>query len=279
MWLLVHEARRLRAVHRVAVDRPLEEVRDDEEDRHQHPVERARVRGQRDAERRDRRRDRHRQPHVAPGRVAGRRGARRARTGRPPTRQRRLVTLGDVLRGGRRRFGCAIPSSMAYHCAHAVLRRRLEGEPHGARQRAQHRRQGAGAALRLPRHQHRPRARAGGHHHPLVGRAARGGRADRAARAHVQAERLAALPRPQGRRGRGRADRAAARRSSSRASRPRPPRRSSRPSRTPRSRCRPQIQGDELRVTGKNRDDLQAAIAFLRKGDYGLDLQFVNFRD
>jgi hypothetical protein len=39
------------------------------------------------------------------------------------------------------------------------------------------------------------------------------------------------------------------------------------------------IQGDELRVTGKNRDDLQAAIAFLRKGDYGLDLQFVNFRD
>jgi uncharacterized protein YajQ (UPF0234 family) len=40
-----------------------------------------------------------------------------------------------------------------------------------------------------------------------------------------------------------------------------------------------QIQGDELRVTAKNRDDLQAAIAFLRKGDYGLDLQYVNFRD
>ncbi|HVU51464.1 MAG TPA: YajQ family cyclic di-GMP-binding protein [Polyangia bacterium] len=40
-----------------------------------------------------------------------------------------------------------------------------------------------------------------------------------------------------------------------------------------------QIQGDELRVTGKSRDDLQAAIAFLRKGDYGLDLQYVNFRD
>ena len=40
-----------------------------------------------------------------------------------------------------------------------------------------------------------------------------------------------------------------------------------------------QIQGDELRVTGKNRDDLQATIAFLRKGDYGVDLQFVNFRD
>jgi cyclic-di-GMP-binding protein len=40
-----------------------------------------------------------------------------------------------------------------------------------------------------------------------------------------------------------------------------------------------QIQGDELRVTGKNRDDLQSAIAFLRKGDYGVDLQYVNFRE
>ena len=39
------------------------------------------------------------------------------------------------------------------------------------------------------------------------------------------------------------------------------------------------IQGDELRVTGKNRDDLQAAIALLRREDFGLDLQFVNFRD
>lgn len=40
-----------------------------------------------------------------------------------------------------------------------------------------------------------------------------------------------------------------------------------------------QIQGDELRVTGKSRDDLQEAIAFLRRQDYGLDLQYVNFRD
>jgi uncharacterized protein YajQ (UPF0234 family) len=40
-----------------------------------------------------------------------------------------------------------------------------------------------------------------------------------------------------------------------------------------------QIQGDELRVTGKNRDDLQAAIGFLRRADYGIDLQYVNFRD
>ena len=39
------------------------------------------------------------------------------------------------------------------------------------------------------------------------------------------------------------------------------------------------IQGDELRVSGKSRDDLQTAIAFLRKGDWGLDLQFANFRD
>ena len=40
-----------------------------------------------------------------------------------------------------------------------------------------------------------------------------------------------------------------------------------------------QIQGDELRVTGKNRDDLQAAIALMRRTDFGLDLQFVNFRE
>jgi uncharacterized protein YajQ (UPF0234 family) len=40
-----------------------------------------------------------------------------------------------------------------------------------------------------------------------------------------------------------------------------------------------QIQGDELRVTGKNRDDLQSAIALLRRSDFGVDLQYVNFRD
>ena len=40
-----------------------------------------------------------------------------------------------------------------------------------------------------------------------------------------------------------------------------------------------QINGDKLRVTGKKRDDLQDAIALLRKGDYDLPLQFDNFRD
>jgi len=39
------------------------------------------------------------------------------------------------------------------------------------------------------------------------------------------------------------------------------------------------IQGDELRVTGKNRDDLQSAIALMRRSDFGVDLQFVNFRE
>jgi uncharacterized protein YajQ (UPF0234 family) len=39
------------------------------------------------------------------------------------------------------------------------------------------------------------------------------------------------------------------------------------------------IQGDEVRVSGKNKDDLQAAIALLRREDFGVDLQFVNFRD
>ncbi|KAA9134168.1 YajQ family cyclic di-GMP-binding protein [Marinihelvus fidelis] len=40
-----------------------------------------------------------------------------------------------------------------------------------------------------------------------------------------------------------------------------------------------QIQGDQLRVTGKKRDDLQTAIAALKAEDYGLPLQFKNFRD
>lgn len=39
------------------------------------------------------------------------------------------------------------------------------------------------------------------------------------------------------------------------------------------------IQGDELRISGKNRDDLQTVIAYIRKEDFGLDLQFENFRD
>ncbi|MCB4208343.1 YajQ family cyclic di-GMP-binding protein [Arthrobacter sp. UM1] len=39
-----------------------------------------------------------------------------------------------------------------------------------------------------------------------------------------------------------------------------------------------QIQGDELRVTSKSRDDLQETIALLKGADLDVDLQFVNFR-
>ena len=39
------------------------------------------------------------------------------------------------------------------------------------------------------------------------------------------------------------------------------------------------IQGDELRVSGKKRDDLQAVISLLKSGDYEVPLQFVNMRD
>ena len=39
-----------------------------------------------------------------------------------------------------------------------------------------------------------------------------------------------------------------------------------------------QIQGDQLRVTGKKRDDLQAVIALLKQGDFGVALQFTNYR-
>lgn len=40
-----------------------------------------------------------------------------------------------------------------------------------------------------------------------------------------------------------------------------------------------QIQGEQVRVTGKKRDDLQQAIALLREDEYGAPLQFTNFRD
>ncbi|MCO6430921.1 MAG: YajQ family cyclic di-GMP-binding protein [Deltaproteobacteria bacterium] len=40
-----------------------------------------------------------------------------------------------------------------------------------------------------------------------------------------------------------------------------------------------QIQGDQVRVSGKKRDDLQSAIAHLKKEMAEVDLQFVNFRD
>ena len=40
-----------------------------------------------------------------------------------------------------------------------------------------------------------------------------------------------------------------------------------------------QAQGDQVRVTGKKRDDLQQAMAILRDGEFGVPLQFSNFRD
>ena len=40
-----------------------------------------------------------------------------------------------------------------------------------------------------------------------------------------------------------------------------------------------QIQGEQVRVTGKKRDDLQQVIQLLKDADLGLPLQFTNFRD
>ncbi|KOP67701.1 hypothetical protein AMS62_22425 [Bacillus sp. FJAT-18019] len=39
-----------------------------------------------------------------------------------------------------------------------------------------------------------------------------------------------------------------------------------------------QIQGDQIRVTGKNKDDLQQIMQMLRKADLTVDLQFTNFK-
>jgi cyclic-di-GMP-binding protein len=40
-----------------------------------------------------------------------------------------------------------------------------------------------------------------------------------------------------------------------------------------------QTQGEQLRVTSKKRDDLQTVITSLKEGDFGIPLQFNNFRD
>jgi len=40
-----------------------------------------------------------------------------------------------------------------------------------------------------------------------------------------------------------------------------------------------QVQGDQVRVTGKKRDDLQEAMAMLRKAEVDVPLGFTNFRD
>lgn len=39
------------------------------------------------------------------------------------------------------------------------------------------------------------------------------------------------------------------------------------------------VQGDQLRITGKKRDDLQSVIALLKASDIDLPLQYTNFRD
>jgi uncharacterized protein YajQ (UPF0234 family) len=39
-----------------------------------------------------------------------------------------------------------------------------------------------------------------------------------------------------------------------------------------------QVQGDQLRITGKKKDDLQSVIRAVKEKDFGLALQFTNFR-
>lgn len=44
-------------------------------------------------------------------------------------------------------------------------------------------------------------------------------------------------------------------------------------------KVQPQIQDEQVRVTGKKRDDLQDCIAAVRGSNIGLDFEFINFRD
>ena len=43
-------------------------------------------------------------------------------------------------------------------------------------------------------------------------------------------------------------------------------------------KVRTQIQGDQMRVFGKSRDELQKVIQMLKQADLPIDLQFVNYR-
>ena len=43
-------------------------------------------------------------------------------------------------------------------------------------------------------------------------------------------------------------------------------------------RVQASIQADQVRVAGKSRDDLQSVIALLKQGDFGLPIQFLNYR-
>jgi uncharacterized protein YajQ (UPF0234 family) len=43
-------------------------------------------------------------------------------------------------------------------------------------------------------------------------------------------------------------------------------------------KAQPSIQGDLVRISGKDRDTLQEVIALLKQQDFGIDLQFTNYR-
>ncbi|MBI3603004.1 MAG: YajQ family cyclic di-GMP-binding protein [Nitrospirae bacterium] len=43
-------------------------------------------------------------------------------------------------------------------------------------------------------------------------------------------------------------------------------------------KAQPQIQGEQVRIQSKSKDELQAVMAFLKQKDFGIDLQFINYR-
>jgi cyclic-di-GMP-binding protein len=47
---------------------------------------------------------------------------------------------------------------------------------------------------------------------------------------------------------------------------------------TSKNKVQASIQGDLIRVSGKDRDSLQEVIAMLKKQDFGIDMQFTNYR-
>ena len=163
--------------------------------------------------------------------------------------------------------------------ADSSVRRRQQGRPPGGRQRTEPGRQGAVHPLRLPRHRHphRMAGRGNDHHHPSTEERAKAAidvfkekliRRDISMKAFdagdpqasgktykvsgtikqgidsENAKKITKLIRDEGPKG-----------------------------------VKAQIQGDEIRVSSKKRDDLQAIIAMLKKADIEVALQFVNYRE
>ena len=162
--------------------------------------------------------------------------------------------------------------------AESFVRRREQRGPAGGQERDRPGHEGDHHPLRPQGHELRHRAHGRGDPLTLRRRVQAQGGPRRARGAPGQAQRAAEGPdlrRVEKALGRHRAPEGHRCR---RASRRRRRARSSRSSRAAKLKVQAAIQGDQVRVTGKNKDDLQSVIQLLKETDLGIDMQFTNYR-